>query len=203
MEEQNQNSVNLEIPSRWRRFSAYLLDLIINFFVISLLIYLSIIWLVYITSWIDSINPIMIFISLIIPFTLCILYISKKKTTIWNKSLWIITLNNENNQINWKQALLRYFVFNPSFLALILFDLWLIVGLLIYTINGWCNLHSYKRPYAEDPTCLQIDFIQNIILYAQIITVILLLISIAELFFKCPTFIDKQLWIKRIYKKSK
>jgi hypothetical protein len=34
MEEQTQDSVNLEIPSRWRRFSAYLLDLIINIIII-------------------------------------------------------------------------------------------------------------------------------------------------------------------------
>ena len=41
MEEQTQDSVNLEIPSRWRRFSAYLLDFILN--IITILIVPSLI----------------------------------------------------------------------------------------------------------------------------------------------------------------
>ena len=174
MEEQIQNSVNLEIPSRWRRFFAYFLDLVIN---------ITIIWLFA--------NIILIFVE---------------KTTLWNMLIWIRTLNNKNNSANLRQALLRYLIFYQILPLLFFFLLFL----------RW-NLYTFKCSYLyvdkangvgfyfnETWSCISLNTILVILRYTfYILTIICTTINIIEIFFKCPTFIDKQLWIKRIYKKSK
>ena len=197
MEEQTENSVNLEVPSRWKRFSAYLLDLLINFIVI---------WIIpygILTSDADNIVYIIIIITIIVLIFVYLIFIIRKKTTLWNKSVWIIALNNKNNSINWRQALLRYFIFNPAFLALILILIWFIISLMLYLINGWCMMHTISSTNIQNPECEKIYFIRNTGNRLGFFGLIFLLISILEIFFKCPTFIDKWLWIKRIYKKSK
>ena len=79
MEEQTQDSVNLEIPSRWRRFSAYLLDLIINI-VVNPAIMFVIYWLLRLTN----LDSIWIVFGIVITLTIIIniLFIVIKKTTI-------------------------------------------------------------------------------------------------------------------------
>ena len=164
MEEQNQNSVNLEIPSRWRRFFAYILDLIIN---------ITIIW-----------------------FIINIITILVKKTTLWAMILWIIAIDNENKWINFWKSLLRYFIFYST-LFFIAYILWFIVSYLFRLVPQLCS-HEYPS-----------DFCQFKRMVWKILNIIFVLfsipyfINIIEIFFKCPTFIDKRLWIKRIYKKSK
>jgi len=172
MEEQTQISENFEIPSRWRRFSVYILDLIIN---------ITGIWLI--------INLIMIIF---------------KKATLWNKVVWIIALNNKNNPINRWQSLLRYFIFNPAFLALILFSFKILIWYI--TPWGWCVVsRDSSGLLILDPSCGNepLRTLIDISNWTFIVGIILYSISVIELFFKCPTFIDKWLWIKRIYKKSK
>ena len=51
MEGQTHNSVNLEIPSRWRRFSAYFLDLVINITIIWLITNIIVIFVAKTTLW--------------------------------------------------------------------------------------------------------------------------------------------------------
>lgn len=164
MKEQTQNSINLEVPSRWKRFSAYLLDLIIN---------ITGIWFI--------INLIIIFV---------------KKTTLWNILTWIKTIKNNNKTINLQQATLRYFVFYQT-LPLLFF--WLdMIYTLFWMTNHICIWHwDNGSDFCGSNT---IGIILSYIFYALSIVCI---INIIELFFKCPTFIDKLLWIKRLYKKSK
>ena len=164
MEEQTQNSVNLEIPSRWRRFSAYSLDLIIN---------ITGIWLI--------INVIIII---------------SKKTTLWNEVIWIKTLNQDNKKVSLRKSSLRYFVFYQTFP---LFIFWLdMVYTLFWMANHICIWHwDNGSDFCGSNT---IGIILSYIFYALSIV---LIINIIEIFQSCPTFIDKRLWIKRIYKKSK
>lgn len=202
MEEQTQNSVNLEIPSRWRRFSAYLLDLIINIVVNPAIIFV-IYWLLCLTN----LDSIWVVFGIVIAITIIIniLFIVIKKTTIWNNIAWIITLNKDNNPINWWQATLRLLVFNPAFLALILLIIRFLISLMLFN-DYWC----YTRYDMEgniiqnqDPTCVIIRDIRKFANWSGFFGFILFLISVIEIFFKCPTFIDKLLWIKRFHKKSK
>ncbi len=204
MEEQNQNSVNLEIPSRWRRFSAYLLDLIINI-VVNPAIMFVIYWLLRLTN----LDSILIVFGIVITLTIIIniLFIVIKKTTIWNNVAWIIALNKDNNPLSWWQSILRFFIFNPAFLALILLIIRFLIFLMLHLINGWCNITMYDMEgniiQNQDPTCVIIRDILKFANWSGFLGFILFLMSVIEIFFKCPTFIDKLLWIKRIYKKSK
>ena len=155
---------NFEIPSRWRRFSAYLLDLIIN---------ITIIWLI--------INLIIILI---------------RKTTLWAMIVWINAINNESKRINLWKALLRYLIFYST-LLFIAYILWYIISYMFRLVPEICS--------TEHPS----DFCQMKYTVWKILNIIFILfsipcfINIIEIFSKCPTFIDKRLWIKRIYKKSK
>ena len=169
MKGQTQNSINLEIPSRWRRFSAYLLDLIIN---------ITIIWLIA--------NIIIVFV---------------KKTTLWNIIVWIQCMNKNGIATLW-QISLRYLIFYQT-LPLLFFFL-LFIRWNLYAFN--CLYLDKANGFYFDETwsCISLNTILVILRYTfYILTIICTTINIIEIFFKCPTFIDKQLWIKRIYKKSK
>lgn len=204
MEEQTQNYVNLEIPSRWRRLSAYLLDLIIN-----IVVNPAIMFIIYRLLHLTNLDSIWIVFGIVIAITIIIniSFIVIKKTTIWNNETWIIALNKNNNPISWWQATLRFFVFNPAFLALISLVIRFLISLMLYLINGWCNITMYDIEgniiQNQDPTCVIIRDIRKFANWSGFFGFILFLISVIEIFFKCPTFIDKLLWIKRIYKKSK
>ncbi len=163
MEEQTQNSENFEIPSRWKRFSAYILDLIIN---------ITLIWL---------------FINLIIIFS--------KKTTLWNIVVWIKTTDNNSNQLPLWKALTRFWFFYSTFFL----SLYFIFLILFYYFS--LPLGMTRNCIPENDIFCKINLMMYLIKNFVIITI--LTINIIELFFKCPTFIDKRLWIKRIYKKSK
>ena len=186
MEEQTQNSENLEIPSRWRRFSAYLLDLIINIILWWIIPYIIFIF----TDW--SIASVIIGLILL---TLEIVFIIYERNTTWNELMWIVALNKENNWISKWQSMLRHFVFNPAFLPLLLFLIWFLISLMFYMINSLSN----EDMFVPSP----IRILKGIGTRSGILGVIFFFLSIIEIFFKCPTFIDKRLWIKRIYKKSK
>jgi len=164
MEEQTQNPANLEIPSRWRRVFAYLLDFIIN---------ITVIWFI--------INLIIILI---------------RKTTLWAMIVWINAINNESKRINLWKALLRYFIFYST-LLFIAYILWYIISYMFRLVPESCNL-EYPSDFCQMGH--RVWKIYNVIF---IISSIPCFINILEIFFKCPTFIDKRLWIKRIYKKSK
>ena len=199
MEEQTQNSVNLEIPSRWKRFSAYLLDLIIN---------ISVVWIIpwgMITFDAGNIVCVITMITILVLIFVYLIFIISKKTTIWNNETWIIALNKDNNPMNWWQATLRFFVFNPAFLALILLEIWLLISLVIYIIGWYNTVYDIEGPIIQnqDSTWAKIRTIQNFANWSGFFGFILFLISVIEIFFKCPTFIDKLLWIKRFYKKYK
>ena len=186
MEEQNQDPVNFEIPSRWRRFSAYLLDLIINIILWWVIPYIIFIF----TDW----SIVSIIIGLIL-LALEIAFIIYERNTTWNELVWIISLNNENNPINRWKSILRNFVFNPAFLSLLLLLIWFLIALMLYMINS----ASSENTFVTNPIKLFSTFGNR----SSILGLILFFISIIELFFKCPTFIDKRLWIKRLYKKNK
>lgn len=155
---EKEKTVNLEIPSRWRRESAYLLDLIINF---------TIIWLI-----------------------LNIIVILSIKTTLWNMLLWIKTLNNKNNSASLWQNFLRYLVFYQT------------LPLLVF-----CSCRYYYFISWGFVKCRDCDEEKHriimILLWICLIFATIILDNIIEIFFKCPTFVDKRSWIKRIYKKSK
>ena len=153
-------STNLEIPSRWRRFFAYLLDIIIN---------ITGIWLI-----------INIIITLI------------KRITLWNMLAWIKTINEDNNKIWLWKTFLRYFVFYST-----LFVLFFLTHIILSVILRWHGIFCHLG--IDDILC----DIHNILLKSSEIVFVIILINVVEIFFKCPTFIDKWLWIKRIYKKSK
>lgn len=186
MEEQTEN---FEIPSRWRRFFAYLLDLLTNLIIFWFITY-------FILSFMDRLILYLIIIVLLIIFE--VMFIFFKKTTPWNKSVWIIALTN-NYPISWWQAMLRYFVFNPAFLALILF----LFKFVVWSFAPWW----YPLIISGDPSIVQywrelFKILIPISNCAFIISMILCLLNIVEIFLKCPTFIDKRLWIKRVYKKN-
>ena len=186
MEEQTQNSENLEIPSRWRRFSAYLLDLLINIILWWVIPYIIFIF----TDW----SIVSIIIGLIL-LAIEIVFIIYERNTTWNELVWIISLNNENNPINRWKSILRNFVFNPAFLSLLLLLIWFLIAIMLWMINS----ASSENTFVTNP----IKLFSTIGNRSSILGLILFFISIIELFFKCPTFIDKLLWIKRFYKKSK
>ena len=185
MEEQTPN-IDFKVPSRWRRFSAYLLDLIIN-----IILWWVIPYIVFImTDW--SIASVIIGLILL---TLEIVFIIYERNTTWNELVWIMSLNNENNLISRRKSILRHFIFNPAFLSLLLFLIWFLISLMLYMINSL----YYEGMFVPTP----IRILKGIGNRSSILGLILFFISIIEIFFKCPTFIDKRLWIKRFYKKSK
>lgn len=186
MKEQIQISENFEIPNRRRRFSAYLLDLFIN-----IILWWVIPYIVFIlTDW----NIVSVIIGLILLVLEIVLIIYERNTT-WNELMWIVALNKENNWISKWQSMLRHFVFNPAFLPLLLFLIWFLISLMFYMINSLSN----EDMFVPSP----IRILKGIGTRSGILGVIFFFLSIIEIFFKCPTFIDKRLWIKRIYKKSK
>ena len=162
MEERTKSSVNLETPSRWRRFFAYLLDIIIN---------ITFIWLIA--------NIIIIFVV---------------KTTLWNMIVWIKALDNKNNSANLWQISLRYIVFYQTLPLFIFYFSY------FYTISR--NL-THIRKWCSDLYCGEENILGFVLFCILLIFTIISLVNIIEIFFKCPTFIDNRLWIKRIYKKSK
>ena len=162
MTEQTQDSINLEIPSRWRRFFAYFLDLVIN---------ITIIWLIT--------NIIVIFVA---------------KTTLWNMLVKIKALDTKDQDINIWKACLRYLVFySNSIFFIILYYIYKILSLIFW-------VYFWTTEVLQDYDNLFIILIFRVFIIVFTISVI---VNIIELFFKCPTFIDKRLWIKRFYKKSK
>lgn len=200
MKEQTQSSVNLEIPSRWRRFYAYLLDLLINIIIWWVIPYIIFIF----TSW--SIASIIIGLILL---ALGIVFIIYERNTTWNELVWIISLNNENNPISRCKSMLRNFVFNPAYLPLLLFFICLWTSLVLYMVNSYDTYSiAYDDDYEESFfynsfTYNLIRFFNKISWWMLFIGLALLFLNIVEIFFRCPTFIDKRLWIKRFYKKSK
>jgi len=186
MKEQIQISESFEIPNRRRRFSAYLLDLIINIILWWVIPYIVFIF----TDW----NIVSVIIGLILLVLEIVLIIYERNTT-WNELMWIVALNKENNWISKWQSMLRHFVFNPAFLPLLLFLIWFLISLMFYMINSLSN----EDIFVPSP----IRILKGIGTRSSILGLILFFLSIIEIFFKCPTFIDKRLWIKRLYKKSK
>lgn len=158
MKQQNQSSVNLEIPGRRRRVFAYLLDLIIN---------ITIIWLIA--------NIIIIFVE---------------KNTLWNMLVWIKTLNNKYNSANIWQISLRYLIFYQTI------PLFVYYFCRYYYLISWGFIKCYDCNEAKNRT-------RMFLLYICLSFSVIILINIIEIFFKCSTFIDKLLWIKRVYKKFK
>ena len=183
MEGQTQNSVNLEIPSRWRRFSAYLLDLIINWVIV----------MICIPFWI--LGPWIIIIRIIAN----LVGVFSEKTTLWNMIVWINAIKENNNSINTKQVFFRYFIFYSTLINVAL-CVWLSAGLIFYLPATSCPVD----PSQYNDFC-RTKYIVWVITgnFFIICSVIPCTINLVELFFKCPTFIDKRLWIKRFYKKSK
>ena len=157
MEGQTQISKSFEIPSRWRRFSAYLLDLLIN---------ITLIWLIA--------NIIVIFSA---------------KTTLWNMIVWIQCIGKDGTATLW-QISLRYLIFYQT------------LPLLVYY---FCRYYYFvTRWFVKCRDCIEAKDKTNMILWCIcLVFSVMILINVIEFFFKCPTFIDKRLWIKRIYKKNK
>lgn len=188
MEEQTEN---FEIPSRWRRFSAYLLDLIINIIILCIIPYV----IFTLTDW--NIFSIIIGIILLIFEIILILL---ERNSIWNELVWIFALNKEDNTISKWQSILRFFIFNPAFLPLLQFLIWFLISLMLYMINSYSSEDIFIYNLINLKTIRLFNKISRLIFF---IGLILLFINIIEIFFKCPTFIDKRLWIKRFYEKSK
>lgn len=181
MEGQTQISKSFEIPSRWRRFSAYLLDLLINWRIIPYIIFLFTDWII-VSILATGLPIIWLFTNIILIFV--------EKTTLWNMLVWIKTLNNKNNSANLRQAFLRYFIFYQT------------LPLLVYYFCQY--YYIVKWGFVKCRDCIEaIDRTRMILLYICIIFSVMILINVIEFFFKCPTFIDKRLWIKRFYKKNK
>ena len=180
MEEQTQISESFEIPSRWRRLSAYLLDIIISLAII----------LISLPFWI--LGPGIIFIWIIINLVV----ILRGKTTLWNDIVWIKAINENNNPVNIKQSLLRHLIFSPILLNITV-CIWFSVSLLFRLVPESC---SFEHP---SDFCQMERTVWEITNFICMILLIPCFINIFEIFFKCPTFIDKRLSIKRIYKKSK
>ena len=180
MKKLNQDSVNLEV-SRWRRFSAYLLDLLINWRIIPYIIFLFTDWII-VSILATGLPIIWLFTNIILIFV--------EKTTLWNMLVWIKTLNNKNNSANLRQALLRYLIFYQT------------LPLLVYYFCQY--YYIVKWGFVKCRDCIEaINRTRMILLYICIIFSVMILINVIEFFFKCPTFIDKRLWIKRFYKKNK
>ena len=180
MKEQIQSSENFEIPSRRRRFSAYIIDVIINVIVVR----------VCLLTWplCFRLIPLWIIINLVIVFWW--------KTTLWSSIMRIKVIKNNNSSINIKQVFFRYWVFSP-----ILLNVTICIRIFVSIIF---RLISVQCPPKCSPNFSQMKYTISIILdIFCIIASIPCLINIVEIFFECPTFIDKRLWIKRFYKKSK
>lgn len=179
----NKNS-NLEIPSRWRRLFVFLLDLAI-FIICFVPFFLAM----------EFRDFRLAIIILVISIILYIVFIVLGRTTFWNKILWIVTLNSENNLITKKQFVLRYFVFSVSFsLPILLSILYSRMSLLLI------NVMLIKGRFMS--VNIGINIFKYIFYLLGIFVIIVLIVNIIELFVECPTFIDKRLWIKRVYKKS-
>jgi len=169
MKGQTQNSINLEIPSRWRRFFAYLLDLIIN---------ITGIWLIA---------------NIVITFI--------KRTTLWNIIAWIQCMSKNGTTTLW-QISLRYLIFYQTLPLLFFFLLFIRWNLTTFNCLYLDKANGFY--FDETWNCISLNTILVILRYTfYVLIIICTTINIIEIFFKCPTFIDKQIWIKRIYKKSK
>lgn len=181
MEGQTQISENFEIPSRRKRFSAYLFDILINIIVIA----------IYLFTWmlgIDLINLLIIVVRIITN----LIIIFYKKSTLWNIKGWIIAMNKTNNSITLRQAFLRYLIFYPT-IPLLFIHISLFLDYLEIINNDAVILAPSWSDYSSNSSTGNIIF--------NIISSLIVLINLIEIFFKCPTFIDKRLWIKRVYKK--
>lgn len=167
MEEQTQNSVNLEIPSRWRRFSAFLLDFLFTLTII---------------GW---------FINLIY-------ILSDKKDSLWNTILWIKSLDNNGSKITNKQRIIRYSLIFPTSISFsfIIYIFMIILCIPISILDSFSDYNNWGSGLTED---LLLCWIFLVLIFI----IIVLIINIIEIFQTCPTFIDKRLWIKRLYKKAK
>ncbi len=167
MKKRSKDSINLEIPSRWKRISAFLLDLFFTISIIGCLINL-------------------------------IFILSDKKDSLWNTIFWIKLLNNGGNKITNKQRIIRYLLIFPTSISfsLIIYIFMMLLCIPISILDSFSDYNNWGSGLTE-------DFLLCWVFLVLIFIIIVLIINIIEIFQPSPTFIDKRLWIKRIYKKSK
>ena len=153
---------NTNIPWRWERIWAFLLDLFLTY---------TIIW-----------GIINIFLVL-----------GNRRTTLWNMIVWIESINKNWDKISKKQSIIRFFIFYPMFLFVTFavmmacaFIIWIFIWIL--DINDSSSIW-YSIGYTYGTLIRFPCFILSIM-------------SIIEIFYSCPTYIDKWIWINRINKEK-
>ena len=159
-------TTDLEIPSKLRRISAFLLDV---FFTIT-----------------------------IVGCVMNLIFILLQKESLWNTILWIKSLDNDGNKITNKQRIIRYSLTFPTSISLsfFIYIFIIILSIPISIIDSFSDYNNWGSGLTE-------DFFWTCWILIVILFVTVLIINIIEIFQACPTFIDKLLWIKRLYKKSK
>ena len=120
-----------------------------------------------------------------------------KKATLWNMLVWIKALDTGDHNINVWKACLRYFVFYSSLFIFLFFISQALAT--VFCIPFW--LWTTITCISNNNSFYKIGWIVFMII--NFFIVIFVIINIIEIFFRCPTFIDKRLWIKRVYEKSK
>ena len=159
-------NTDLEIPSKLRRISAFLLDVFFTITIVGCIINL--------------------------------IFILLQKESLWNIITWIKTLNNDESKITNKQRIIRYSLIFPTSISLsfFIYIFMIILCIPIWIIDAFSNYNNWGSGLTE-------DFFWICWILILILIVTILIINIIEIFQICPTFIDKRLWIKRLYKKSK
>ena len=122
------------------------------------------------------------------------LVLGKKRTTLGNLIVWINSLNNDWSKISRKQWILRFFIFNPMFLfvsliilAFVLVAVWFFIWIFMSNIDA--GEIGYNIWYA----------------YGSMIRIpcfVLFIMNVVEVFFSCPTYIDRLIWMKRVRQKE-
>lgn len=157
MKENNQVTENLETPTWWKIFLAYLLDILFIF---------TIFW-----GPLNAANAFW-----------------KQKNTFWNGIMWIKYVNMDGSDLTKKQARIRYLLMLPISVpfSLFIFLIIFIFGFIFFFFSS-----------------VALGFLRFIESLFILYNVGVLLLNIVEICYSegpiFPTFIDKRLWIKRVY----
>ncbi len=127
-----------------------------------------------------------------------LIFILLQKDSLWNIITWIKSLNNDENKITNKQRVIRYLLIFPTSISfsLIIYIFMMLLCIPISILDSFSDYNNWGSGLTE-------DFLLCWVFLVLIFIIIVLIINIIEIFQPSPTFIDKRLWIKRIYKKSK
>ena len=122
------------------------------------------------------------------------LVLGKKRTTLGNLIVWINSVNNNWGKISRKQWMVRFFIFNPMFLF-VSFIIFLIVLLTV-----WLFVWIFNPSIDAENLGYNIWYLYGSMI--RIPCLVLFIMNVVEVFFSCPTYIDRLIWMNRVKQKE-